>query len=349
MRRIRLNSLQLNAVTINSAGERWRDSHAGAPPVVPDVPDIPDIPEEPDVPSDPDVDENGYIIFADPEVKRVLLANDVGDGVGITKEAAAEVTSIGAWFKGNTTIENFDEFEKFTGVTFLGTSTDNYTLGAFVGCSSLKTITLPSSITTLRNGAFKDCISLYAIGRLDNVVEIRPYVFYGCNSLSLDIDLPKATHISVAAFANTRITSINCEHLKSTGDSSDNFNFGTFAFCSNLQNVNMPRIETLGGNTFSNCTSLRKIILPESLTAIQARAFYKCSGLLTAVFNSDVPPSCSWGVFEGATSCTIYVPDASVSAYREATNWSTYASRIFPISQLSSDNPDLYNEIKDYL
>ena len=56
MRTIRLNSLQLNAVRLNGIGEYQRVSHAGAPPVVPDVPDIP---EEPDVPSDPDVDENG--------------------------------------------------------------------------------------------------------------------------------------------------------------------------------------------------------------------------------------------------------------------------------------------------
>ena len=92
MRTIQLNSLQLNAVRLNGIGECQRVSHAGAPPVVPDVPDIPDIPEEPDVPTNPDVDENGYIIFADPEVARICAEN-WGDGIGITEAQAAAVLS----------------------------------------------------------------------------------------------------------------------------------------------------------------------------------------------------------------------------------------------------------------
>lgn len=61
------------------------------------------------------------------------------------------------------------------------------------------------------------------------------------------------------------------------------------------------------------------------------------------------PPTLS-GAFDACTALTnIYVPDASVTAYKEATNWSTYASRIKGISALATDNAELYEEIKEYL
>ena len=34
------------------------------------------------------------------------------------------------------------------------------------------------------------------------------------------------------------------------------------------------------------------------------------------------------------TTCNIYVPDALVATYKAATNWSTLAARIKPISEL---------------
>ena len=33
-------------------------------------------------------------------------------------------------------------------------------------------------------------------------------------------------------------------------------------------------------------------------------------------------------------NCLIYVPDESVNAYKTATNWTTVASRIHPISEI---------------
>ena len=41
----------------------------------------------------------------------------------------------------------------------------------------------------------------------------------------------------------------------------------------------------------------------------------------------------STNAFTG-TTCNIYVPDALVAAYQAATNWSTLAARIKPISEL---------------
>ena len=51
------------------------------------------------------------------------------------------------------------------------------------------------------------------------------------------------------------------------------------------------------------------------------------------------PPTLGANAFNN-TTCKIYVPDASVSAYKAATNWSTYASRIFSLTQFAIDFPN---------
>lgn len=66
------------------------------------------------------------------------------------------------------------------------------------------------------------------------------------------------------------------------------------------------------------------------------------------------PPTLGANCFINTNSSfRIYVPDdgtgAIVQDYKAATNWSSYASRIFPISQLATDNPELYAEIEEYL
>ena len=40
------------------------------------------------------------------------------------------------------------------------------------------------------------------------------------------------------------------------------------------------------------------------------------------------PPTLSSNALDYTNNCPIYVPSASVNAYKSANNWSTYASRI---------------------
>ena len=114
-----------------------------------------------------------YIEFADPEVLRVLLANGVGDGIGITYADAAAVTSIGTWFRNNTEITSFDEFEYF-GIT----SIPAY---GFQGCTNLVSITLPSSVTFIGSDAFSGCSALTGtLTILSSVTSIGARAFQNC-------------------------------------------------------------------------------------------------------------------------------------------------------------------------
>lgn len=219
-----------------------------------------------------------YIKFADPEVKRVLLANKVGDGVGITTEQAEAVTSIGTWFKGNTTIETFDEFEKFTGVKNLGTASST-AYESFSGCTYLKTIKLPRTITIINASSFRNCTSLYHIEGLDNVESIGR-TFANCTSLNQPIIMPNLTQMAYGGcFANCPITKFSAPKLTSIPDGlqDSGTNYGVFHKCTNLTEVDLDweNITKIGGNAFNGCTSLvfEDLQLP-NLTSLGQNAFY---------------------------------------------------------------------------
>ena len=143
-----------------------------------------------------------YIPFEDANVEAVLLANGVGDGIGVTYKAAAKVTSIWTWFQGNTDITAFAEFVNFSGITTLPNN-------AFNGCSSLVEITLPASLTRIGTYALQNCSALTKVNGLDStqVNTLSSYAFQGCVTLK-EITLP-ATLTSIENYVFR-----GCESLK---------------------------------------------------------------------------------------------------------------------------------------
>jgi hypothetical protein len=282
-----------------------------------------------------------YLRFADPEVLSVLLANGVGDGVGITKEAAAEVTSIGKWFKDNTTITSFDELRFF--------AVEQISAQAFYGCSNLNNIDLTRIKAIVGYGAFIGCTELEDV-RFGELEQIGEAVFKNCAKAK----------ITVPTTLKRMEYSSNFEGCKAMCGDINIPNYSGSIPATSFANTAIERVLNLGGATsfagavFRGNTHLTVAILPPTMTSASYSLFYGCSVLETVICKSITPPALNENnnfnntpIQSGTGS--IYVPDASVSTYREATNWSIYASRIFPISQLPSDNPDLYEEIKEYL
>ena len=99
-----------------------------------------------------------------------------------------------------------------------------------------------------------------------------------------------------------------------------------FNTAKSLTIVRLPnKLETIESFAFDGgCHSLVSIDIPASIKSIGNRGITNCSHLKSIIVRATTPPS--GAPFEDTNNCPIYVPSASVDAYKSA--WSTYASRI---------------------
>ena len=249
-----------------------------------------------------------------------------GDGIGITAAQAAAVSSVGTVFKGNTTIKSFNELSKFnitvlpsacfngcTSLKNIDTSliTSLKNQQVFNGCASLESVNL-SNCTYIGANAFCNCASLSSVGSLEKVTSIGQYgVFQNCSSLKIDLYLPNLTTLN-----------------------------GTFEGSGILNVVSLGTVTTMS-STFYQCKSLKTVTLPATLQSLTGQTFNGCTSLLWVKLLSTSVVTLSLNYcFSGTNNCPIYVPDDLVDAYKVATNWSSYASRIFSLTQFAIDFPN---------
>ena len=150
---------------------------------------------------------------------------------------------------------------------------------AFYNCSSLTSITLPESVTSIGGSAFFGCSSLTSITIPENVTSIENGVFRGCISLTAIILPEGVTSIGERAFREcSSLTAINIpEGVTSIGEYA-------FRDCSSLTAINIPEgVTSIGEETFSGCSSLTSINIPEGVTSIASSSFKDCNKLTTLV------------------------------------------------------------------
>lgn len=93
-------------------------------------------------------------------------------------------------------------------------------------------------------------------------------------------------------------------------------------------------VANVANASFHYCYALEGATIPSSVTSIGQNAFAHCRAMTELVVLATTPPTLGNNALNGTTAlASIYVPDASVEAYKAATNWSTYASIIKPISE----------------
>lgn len=123
------------------------------------------------------------IVFADPVVAQIC-ATKWGDGTNITDIQAAAVTNaqFGTTFANNANIVSFDELGTyFTGLTSIAGGTSGNR--AFEGCTALKSITIPATVTSIGNYAFWGCSALETFVLPATVTTRGQQMFQGCTGL----------------------------------------------------------------------------------------------------------------------------------------------------------------------
>ena len=194
----------------------------------------------------------------------------------VTFEEGSKLTALNSYIFSSTALTSIDIPH---GITTIGSY-------AFSACSALESVTIPNTVKTVGQYAFQSCKALTNIEIPNSVTSIGNYAFSGCSALENIIISENITSLNHGVFSkcsklNTVTIPKNVEWMGSVFTGCTGITTVIFESNSKLQTLSVEGTSTEGYNkgTFDECSSLKNIILPNSLTHIGEEAFHKCSSL----------------------------------------------------------------------
>ena len=168
---------------------------------------------------------------------------------------------------------------------------------AFAHFYNLRSVVLPQGLQKLNYMALANCKSLESITIPASVQEIGMSAFENCYLLE-----------EVIFDGNSSLTTIGN---------------GAFYSCHELQRIAIPEgVTTIGKLAFYACTYLDEVELPASVRSLGDNAFAQCSRMKQMHVKAVVPPAIESKTFDRVSRLMpIYVPDASVAAYKADIYW----------------------------
>lgn len=150
----------------------------------------------------------------------------------------------------------------------------------FHGFKNVSQVSLPNTLTEIKDNCFENCEKLTEIDIPQSVTKIGDYAFSTCNSLGKVVLHEGLKTISISAF-------YQCEVLKEITIPQSVEQIGNYAFaqCYALTEIEIPsKVKIINPSTFEGCKSLKKVVLNEGLETIDKYAFYDSS-----ITEIDVP------------------------------------------------------------
>jgi hypothetical protein len=240
----------------------------------------------------------------------------------------------------------FEECKNLKNVTITADNTDLTKIGyrAFFGCSSLENIVIPKNVNYLGESCFEECEKLRKVefANNDKLGKIEKKTFSNCSSL-------ESIRIVGASFSPHRSTSTeegvvskcaNFEKMKLISIEED-----AFSGCANLDSVVIPysvrflddgcfsncvklkKVEfapntfpskkekgliRIGKKTFSECSELTEINIPESVRVVDAYCFDNCTKLNVTFENINKLELLGRDAFLGCPPPEVQIPDSVI-------------------------------------
>jgi len=246
-------------------------------------------------------------------------------GEGITEECESLETIIVD--KDNKVFDNREDCNAII-------KTANNTLIA--GC---KTTLIPNTVTAIGNSAFSSISNIGDVRIPNSVESIGNYAFQYCSSFKALVIPTSLTSISGSAFTGCTFTTIKVIPGNPKFDSRDNCNAiietATNKLVKGCENTVMPEgITTFGEGAFMSNNNLKFISIPASVESLERNALIYCKNLEAITSFASEPPVADALAFNyGAASSIsikpdipVYVPGASIEAYKAAANWSYFTN-----------------------
>jgi len=248
---------------------------------------------------------------------------------------------------------NIPESASYNGNTY---SVTKITASAFINCTGITSVTIPSSMTFIGDKAFSgcsglitlnynatncsldshdysswyndyhwlyNCSSLVSLNIGSGVQTIPNWFVYVCNSLTGSVVIPNSvTTIGEYAF-------YGCSNIGSVsiGNSATSIGENAFNSCSNMGSLTIgSSVASIGVSAFANCSNLTTVVLPSSMTSISEDTFYNCSLLSSVTIPNTIVSIGSWA-FGNTALASVVIPNSVVSISESAfRNCSSLAS-----------------------
>ena len=201
---------------------------------------------------------------------------------------------------------------------------------AFDRCNSLPEIFIPKSVSSIGQGVFRKCSSLSVVGFEDGASplslgrdSVNKGLFYDCPLDSVyigrELSYQKTKAYGYSPFYRSpTLRSIVISDVPSKVETNE------FYGCTNLYYVKIGNgAQSIGDYAFSGCSSIDYFSFGSQVQTIGAEAFSDCVAMTQLYSYCQQPPICGASALADIDkwSCTLYIPDGTLSAYTAADQW----------------------------